>query len=246
MTVVAALVTVVASTACQGSGAAPGASAPPPLMTSTPTPTAPESSTPPTPSTTPSAPPKPVTLKRFDAGTVTNTKSSTVSGSGPADLRFTTKGQFAVVVNFDCSRCRGAVKLSTPGRMTPYARGTAPIEATYLTAVFKNDSPKQSMQLSASGRWKVTFRSWNDLPVETGKQSGTGSTVIALGDRAKKLKVTYKPAGVGDSFNGRLFTVSDQPLVFGGDEPLNETYDVDLPGVIAIQTRGSWTLTPGD
>lgn len=128
--------------------------------------------------------------------------------------------------------------------MTPYGEGTAPIEASYLTAVFVDDAPKQSMQLKVTGRWKVTLLSWNELPVKTGRQSGRGSTVIFLGDHADGLAVTYRPSGSGDSFSGRLFTTSSRPLIFGADEPLDEVYDTSLPGVIAIQTQGSWTLTP--
>ena len=51
-----------------------------------------------------------------------------------------------------------AFRLSTPRRITPFGQGTAPIEASYPTAVLKNDDPKQSMQLTATGRWKLTFR----------------------------------------------------------------------------------------
>jgi hypothetical protein len=177
-------------------------------------------------------------------GTVTNTKSTSVSGSGGADLRFTTKGEFAVVVEVDCSGCRGSFGITTPDRMSPLGRNTAPLKTAYLISVFKDDSPQQSVLITAAGRWRVTFRSWNDLPVERGKLSGKGSTVRYLGDRAKSLKVTYRPAANGDSFGGRIFTVSDRPQVFGNDEAFTETFKTDLPGVIAITTNGSWTITP--
>jgi len=38
--------------------------------------------------------------------------------------------------------------------------------------------------------------------------------------------------------------VSDNPMIFGNTESFTETKKVDLPGVIAISTNGSWTLTP--
>lgn len=128
--------------------------------------------------------------------------------------------------------------------MSPLGKNKAPLKAAYLVSVLKQDSAKQSLLLNATGRWQVTLVSWNDLPVSTGKQSGRGSTVLYLGDRVSRLTVTYKPSGKDDSFDARIFTVSDQPLLFGDTEPFTETEKVDLPGVIAISTNGSWTLNP--
>lgn len=202
---VTALATVVTTAACQAGNAPPETSVAPPATTSTPT-AAPPTSTASTSTPTPSAPPTSAPArKRVDVGTVTDTRSASATGSGSADLRFTTKGQFAVVVRLDCSRCLGAFTLGKPDRMTPYGQGKAPIKASYLTAVFTDDDPKQSMQLTANGRWKVTFLSWNDLPVEKGRQSGRGSTVIYLGDRASRLgsptnpRVRATPSAVGCS-----------------------------------------------
>ena len=128
--------------------------------------------------------------------------------------------------------------------MSPLGENNAPLEASYLVSVFKRDSGKQSVLLNATGRWKVTFVSWSDLPVSTGKQSGKGSTVLRLGDQVSRLKVSYKRSGKGDSFGGRIFTVSDNPVIFGNTDSFTETQKVDLPGVIAISTNGSWSLTP--
>jgi hypothetical protein len=128
--------------------------------------------------------------------------------------------------------------------MSPLGESKAPLKASYLVSVFKEDSDKQSVLLTATGRWKVTFVSWNDLPVSTGKQSGKGSTVLYLGDRVSRIKVSYKPSGKTDSFDARIFTVSGKPLIFGDTDPFTETEKVDLPGVISISTNGSWTLIP--
>jgi hypothetical protein len=128
--------------------------------------------------------------------------------------------------------------------MSPLGESKAPLKASYLVSVFKEDSDQQSVLLTATGRWKVTFVSWNDLPLSMGKKSGKGSTVLYLGDRASRLRVTYKPSGKGDSFDARIFTESAKPLIFGNTDPFTETEKVDLPGVIAISTNGSWTLAP--
>lgn len=249
----AALVLVVTSTGCQAEPAPPEKTvAPPPtvstLTASVPTASGPTASVPTAKaSAAPSLPvprkPPPV-LERVSAGTVTDTRSASVSGSGPADIRFTTKGTFAVVVRLDCTRCRGAFSLTEPDRKTPHDRGRAPIKASYLTAVFTDDAPRQSVQLTATGRWKITLLSWDQLPVEQGRHSGKGSTVLFLGDRAGALGVSYRPGRAGDSFNARVFSVSGDSRFFGNDEPFDERYEVDLPAVVAIRTKGSWTLTP--
>ena len=54
----------------------------------------------------------------------------------------------------------------------------------------------------------------------------------------------FQPASADDSFSGRVFTTSDSPKLFGNTEAFSEVYDVDLPGVMAIQTNGTWTVTP--
>lgn len=184
-------------------------------------------------------------LPTVSLGTVTDTTSVTKSGAGSANLTLRRKGKpFGIVVRVDCSQCTGSYELTAAERMTPYGRTTAPVEAAYLVNIDEKQADTQSLRLTATGRWTVTVLSWNDLPVVTGRRSGQGSDVIFLGDKAGKLKVQAKPAGKGDSFSARVFTVSDQPLVFGSDEALTQTYEVDLPGVIAITTNGSWTITP--
>lgn len=245
-----------------GSATVSGVSATPPtqvssvaLSTPAPTPAStPTASPSPTAATTPGrtpaasrtpSPPAQAPIEVVDAGTVTDRKSASATGSGPANLAVTRKGAgFAVVVRVDCSRCRGPFVLTAPKRESPYGRSTAPLRAEYLLGVTEDESALQSLQLNVKGPWKVTFLSWNRLPVETGKQSGQGSRVLYLGDRVHRLRVTYKPAGQGDSFGGRLFTTSNEPLLFGNDHAFAETYQANLPAVLAISTNGSWTLTP--
>lgn len=238
---VLALVLVMTGAGCHAEPAPPGESVAPPSAAATPTADVPASPVGPVDPPTPAPEP---TLRRVNAGTVTNTRSASASGSGPADIRYTRKGKFPVVARFDCSRCRGPVLLTKPGRMTPYARSSAPIEASYLTVLFSDNQPRKSMRLTATGRWKITFLSSNQLPVEKGTQSGRGSRVLFLGDRAGALGVSYRPARTGDNFNARVFGATDPILVFGNDEPFDERYDVDLPAVVAIEAKGSWTLTP--
>jgi hypothetical protein len=97
--------------------------------------------------------------------------------------------------------------------------------------------------LQADGPWSIRFESWNDLPPTTGPQSGTGSTVLHMADEGSHAEVAWTPAGPGDVFSGRFFGTGDQSL-FGDDEAFTEVVELPMPGVFAIRTDGSWSVTP--
>lgn len=208
-----------------------------PSETATPTPT-PTLETP-TPIPTPTA-----AAPSLTAGTVANGKSQTVKGTGSAVVGYTRKGEIAVVVGIDCSSCTGLVNVTSPERMSPLGEATAPMEGSYLVDVSTDSTDDPSIVVTAEGDWTLTLTSWNDLDQVSGKQSGTGSTVLYFSDTASKVTVTYEPLDTTDSFGARIFTESDTPFVFGNDEAFTETEDTDLPGVIAISTNGSWSITP--
>lgn len=247
---VAATVTLLLLAGCSGAETTPQREATAAAEASAST-TTPASSSPaqtPSPSTKPATPtrtpsPKPQ-LPTRKVDTVTNTRSRSVSGSGPVDLRVARRGNFGLVAQLDCSRCRGRVLITATDRQTPFADAAAPLTNAYLISVLRADPRQQSLLLRVKGHWKVTFRSWNSLPVQQGKQSGRGSQVLYLGDRASRIRVSYRPAGSKDSFDARIFTVSKEPLIFGDDKAFTETEKIHLPGVIAITTNGRWTVTP--
>ena len=215
---------------------APAASRATPTRTTTPTPT-------PTPTATtpPIARALPDTV---DAGTVADGVSASASATGPSNVAFHTEGQFAVVIELDCSACTGTATVTAPGRMSPFGRATAPLTGSFLTAVLRDDAPDQTVIVDAQGPWSVTMRSWNDLPTVSGAQSGTGPAVLFFQDDVSHLAVDFRPASAEDSFNGRAFTTSDDTQVFGDSGAFAKQFDVDLPGVLAIQTNGTWTVTP--
>lgn len=179
-----------------------------------------------------------------DAGTVASGVSASASATGPSNVAFHTEGAFAVVIELDCSACTGTATVTAPGRMSPFGRATAPLKGSFLTAVMRDDAPDQTVIVDAQGPWSVTMRSWNDIPSVSGAQSGTGPAVLFLGDDVPHVSVDFTPANADDSFSGRVFTTSDQPKIFGNTEAFAEQFDVDLPGVMAIQTNGTWTVTP--
>jgi hypothetical protein len=215
--------------------AVPTVAAPSEAPTATPTLEAPT----PTPTPTVAAP-------LLTAGMVADGTSQTVKGTGSAVVGYTREGAIAVVVGIDCSSCTGLVNVTSPERMSPLGEATAPMEGSYLVDVSTDSTDDPSIVVTAEGDWTLTLTSWNDLDQVSGKQSGTGSTVLYFSDTASKVTVTYEPLDATDSFGARIFTESDTPFVFGNDEAFTETEDTDLPGVIAISTNGAWSVTPLD
>lgn len=215
--------------------AAPRRTAPAsPRPTATPTPT-------PTATTPPVAELVGVTL---DAGDVGEGAPATVSGTGPSDVAFHVRGDFAVVMDLDCSRCTGTATVTAPGRMTPFGEATAPLRASFLTGVMQADPAEQMLIVQADGPWSMTMRSWNDLTTVSGPQSGTGPAVLFFSDDVAHVQVDYTPADGDDRFAARVFTTSDRTRLFGDTEAFSDTFDADLPGVVAISTNGSWSVRP--
>lgn len=198
-----------------------------------------------TPSPTPTAPAtaEPV-AQTVDAGVVAGGTAATVSGNGPSNVTYQRQGEFAVVIELDCSACTGTTTVTAPGRMSPLGEVAAPLGGSFLMDVFTDDPVNQMIIVQAQGPWTVRLQSWNDLPLVSGPQSGTGPAVLFFSDDVPRVTVDYTPAGTDDSFSGRVFTTSGVPQVFGDTGALSDVFDADLPGVMSIQTNGTWTVTP--
>jgi hypothetical protein len=67
--------------------------------------------------------------------------------------------------------------------------------------------------------------------------------VLRLADQGTRAEVTWTPGGADDAFSGRFFGTGDQ-RVFGNDEAFTEVVELPMPGVLAIRTAGTWTVTP--
>lgn len=178
------------------------------------------------------------------AGAVADGTPASVSGSGPTQIDYTVQDGIAVVVTLDCSACDGLVTVTNPDRMSPLGEAEAPLTGSYLENVFTADDPGASLLLYAAGNWTVRLESWNDIPSTSGPQSGTGSRVLYLADATTSIDVSYQPADSDDTISVRVFTVAGTPLVFGDEVAFTESFDTQLPGVIAVATNGSWTITP--
>ncbi|MDR3068449.1 MAG: hypothetical protein LBU50_02985 [Cellulomonas sp.] len=151
----------------------------------------------------------------------------------------------AVVVTLDCSSCVGTVVLTEYGRWTPLAEGTAPYRATALTEVGPQDD--HLVLVDAEGQWTVGFLNWNYLPLVSGTQTGTGPAVVFFDSSATQLEVTVSDIGADDVVAIRAFaadTTPGGPMLHGWSGPGTDTRKVNLPGVVAISTNGSWTMTP--
>jgi len=182
---------------------------------------------------------------RIEAGIVADGSPVETGGSGPAEVTFGREGDIAVVAHVDCTGCTGAAVLTGPGRSSPWGEGFAGQDVAYLFEILEDSADKQALWLAVEGEWSLRLESWNDLPRLTGEQSGTGPSVLFLADRAPAVHITYKPADDDDQLSARYAgTTEGTALFFGDTEPMDETVDLTLPGVLSINTRGSWTVTP--
>ncbi|MBD5787745.1 hypothetical protein IF650_16400 [Cellulosimicrobium terreum] len=179
------------------------------------------------------------------AGTVAEGAAAEASGEGSAEVTFERDGDFAVVVHLDCGDCAGTRAFMAPTDVTPYPGTLAESSGAYLMDVFEDSAPEQSVWLETDGAWSLRFESWNDLPVTTGAQSGTGSTVLLIDGGTPEAEVTWAPAGEGDTFQGRFFGVDRAAArMFGDSVAFTDVFEMPLPGVLAITTDGEWSVTP--
>lgn len=185
--------------------------------------------------------------QQVDAGTVTSESSATATGDGDATVTFKRDGNFAMVVDVDCGECRNteifAAPSGGPGGATPNPLGKS--SGSFLIDVYESTDADRAIWIETPGAWSVEIKSWNTIPTATLPQEGVGSVVMYLDGDTSKVQVTYQPANDEDSFQGRYFGVDDaDSLVFGADEPIDEVYELAPPGILSIETEGSWTLTP--
>ncbi|QHC60154.1 hypothetical protein [Rathayibacter sp. VKM Ac-2760] len=178
------------------------------------------------------------------AGGVADGTVARVSAAGTVDVSYQRQGDFAVVVALDCSACSGTVTVSAPGRSTPVGEAAAGTQSSWLLETVATDPVDQSLLVQAVGNWTLTLQSWNDLPEVSGEQSGSGSAVLAFSDRADSLDVAYGPASSEDSLSGRVLGTAGTRQTFGDTTSFARVVDAALPGVVALRTDGSWTLTP--
>ena len=198
-----------------------------------------------TPTPTPTTPATEQALAvTVDAGALAEGATTTASGTGPSNVTYQRQGEFAVVIGLDCSGCTGMATVTAPGRMSPLGEAAAPMNGSFLMDVFEEGPVNQTFIVKAEGPWTVTLQSWNDLPYVSGPQTGTGPAVVFFSDDVSHVSVDYTPADADDSFNARAFTTSDDTQIFGNDEAFSEVFEADLPGILAIQTRGTWSITP--
>jgi hypothetical protein len=218
--------------------------------TGTPTPTSSAPTTPPT-TAAPTTAPAPTTVtappQQLAAGALADGAPVTVSGTGSTLVTYT-RGDFAVVGTLDCSACAGPVQLTATGRSAPLAGGTAPWSGQGLTDVTDDGTPEGDVVVQAEGSWTLTLSSWNDLEPVYGPQTVTGSAVLRLADAAPTLGFSWTPAGPGDEVTARMFSSAEAgggTQVFGNTEAYSTSVDAAAPGVLAVRTNGTWTVTPG-
>ncbi len=169
----------------------------------------------------------------------------TFTGSGARLIKVDLRGDFGLALDLDCSRCRGPVVLTQPGRLTPWMDEKAPVSGQFIVSIMKSDHHPEVI-VRANGRWKLRLYDWNDSPRRTGAVHGTGSTMFFLASDAPALTYDYTPADADDRFSVRApGTQEGQMKVFGQDEKARGTrIELDLPALVIVHTRGTWTIRP--
>lgn len=183
-------------------------------------------------------------VQRLDAGAVADGISAQLEGTDDVTLTFQRHEEIAVVARLDCTDCSGPAVLTGPGRSTPWGEGFAGLEASYLVQ-WTQGGGEEEVWLAVEGPWRMELLSWNDLEPLSGEQSGKGPAVLLLADRGRGVHVRYEPADAQDALSARsMGTVEGTALVFGDTAAMDEPFEVALPGVLALNTRGEWTVTP--
>lgn len=180
-----------------------------------------------------------------DLGTVAPGRSAVATLSGSASVAFDAQGETALVAALDCSACSGPVEVTSPDAGSTWGTAAAPLTGQFLVDLSNAVVPDR-VQVSAEGDWTLTLSSPDDLPESGGPQSGTGPVVLRMADEGNHVRVEATSAGTGDDIRGRLVSaVGDDPmsLAVGADSELDQVYPVPMPGLVALDTDGSWTVT---
>ena len=175
----------------------------------------------------------------IDLGAITPGTPVSASRTGSAAVGFSAPEDSAVIADLDCTACTGTVQVASPGRSTPWGQSEGPTTGQYLVDM-TGEAPDR-VEVQAEGEWTLTLRSSDDLPAAEGAQQGTGPAVLRLTEPGSQVRVSYSPAGPEDELSARLVS-SEQSMNFGADAAMEQTYPVPMPGVISLDTAGSWTV----
>lgn len=180
-----------------------------------------------------------VTLSRRD--------STVVTGRGDMDIQLQPQGErFAVVGDFECRDCTGQTVLSTARRssLEPLHRADGSTKGSYILTVTA-DEGYETIQVRARGPWKLRLYDWSLSRRVAGTYSGNGSAVIAYSIQRSRIAWSFTPAYPGDVMVVRTRSLGSNVIrsftVTSRGEGLAE---LQLPAVIAVETSGSWELTP--
>jgi len=186
--------------------------------------------------------------KVVEAGTVNSSGTKTASGKNDALVTFKQSEAFAVVVEFECEKCKGDIEIQQLGAHSPLDTGSKSLSGSYLLDIIGSPDEEQTLIVRADGKWNVKLRSWNDLPISSGTQEGKGSEVIYIGDAASGVEVTYKPPKDGGELDVTITSAvdkdGDDPKVktISGSKKFTKEEKIKLPGVLTISGKGSWTV----
>ncbi|HHV20221.1 MAG TPA: hypothetical protein GXZ30_01570 [Propionibacterium sp.] len=181
------------------------------------------------------------------AHTLDTARPVVVHGTGNAEVAYERLGDFATVVDFECDDCVGYLNLFNTGSALPIVSGEAlgdgfDVQWLIDTVHELNDGPHNSLLITADGNWRLTLRSWHDLPVEDGPLEGRGAQVVRVD--SPSVRLSFAPLNSRDTLNVYAYRLSDRGFTANVCIGRFESQVVDLQGgdVLLIWARGEWTL----
>ncbi|MDO5499631.1 MAG: hypothetical protein Q4F67_08125 [Propionibacteriaceae bacterium] len=172
-----------------------------------------------------------------------------VRGNGNAEIAYHRLGEFATVVDFACENCTGMLSVFNTGAALPIVSGETtgePVDVEWLidTVHEITQGPDNSLLVRAEGDWRLTLKSWHDLPVQNGRLEGTGSRVVRV--ESPGVRLEFAPLNSRDTLNVYAYRLDDRGFTANACLGRFESRELDLNGgqVLLVWARGEWSLEP--
>ncbi len=167
---------------------------------------------------------------QFDSITRRGTGSQTISGLTV---------DHAAVLHFECPQCSGYISMDTDSREDGYPFwGDGPQDARILVGATGGTITR--MTIAADADWTLTVEDLNSLPTSDGVMQGSGFQAFVYTGSGPRMTMDYQ--GESNFMVDAYFDDSRQLLA---NEIGTTTLTEDIkPGVIAVQSEGTWSFTP--
>lgn len=164
-------------------------------------------------------------------------QSQTFSGTGDDVVPIGDVTDVAVL-DFQCPSCTGNTVVKTDGADGPLVNTIGPYSGTHFINLYDSSLTSQ-VTITAKGSWSLGIR---DGSLASSQLSGTGDTALYLRQKATKAAIT--------NHGQKNFVVHVYSGSGAVDVAVNEigsysgTVPFDLPGLVQVESDGSWSITP--